>query len=522
MNLSIKRLTALRCISVACLMTLIASSSSAQFFGGGRGGWGGERNIPMMERFDRDKNGYLDKTERKAALDALGEDAEVYSGDSSNKVKGGKLTPAQVKSYPGKSLYDPTVLRTLFLTFEDANWEAELMAFHGTDIDIPAGATMDGKSYKNVGVHFRGMTSFMSVPYGYKHSLKLAFEFLDKDQTVLGYRGLELLNGAADPTFLRNVLYMQIERDYIPAPKANFMRVVINGESWGVYPNVQAFNSDFVEEIGGGKGARWKVPGSPNARGGLEYFGDDPAVYKSIFEIKSKDKPESWAALINLCKVLNQTPPAKLEAALKPILDIDDTLKFLAIDNTLVNNDGYWVRGSDYSLYQDGEGRFHLTPQDANETLRPLEQTGRGNRMRRANPEPGVRYDISLDPLVSLSDETKPLYSKLLAVPALKQRYLNYVRDINNKWLDWSRLGPIAQQYQALIGEDVKADVHKLYSLDEFTGGLAQDMDSDGFGPVTAPGMSLKSFVQQRHAFLQKYFANAANSSAASAGHAGT
>src|SRR6267154_5628854 len=140
MNLSNKRFTALRCISMVCLVTLISASSSAQFFGGGRGRWGGERNTPMMERFDHDKNGYLDKTERKAALEALGEDAEVYSGEASNKVKGSKLTPAQVKSYPGKSLYDPTVLRTLFLTFEDANWEAELMAFHGTDIDIPVNA----------------------------------------------------------------------------------------------------------------------------------------------------------------------------------------------------------------------------------------------------------------------------------------------------------------------------------------------------------------------------------------------
>jgi len=509
--LSSKRLNGWRSLAVMLSSIVIVASSPAQSFG--RGGWGGERDIPMTERFDRDKNGYLDKAERKAALEALGESSDTYAGDANIKGKGIKLTPSQVKAYPGKSLFDPTIVRTLFLNFEDSNWEAELMAFHGTDIEVPATVVVDNKTYKNVGVHARGMTSFMSVPYGYKHSLKVKFEFLDKGQELLGYHTLELLNAAADPTFLRNVLYMQVARDYFPAPKANFMRVVINGESWGVYPNVEAFDGEFVEEIGNGKGARWKVPGSPNARGGLEYFGDDPAVYKSIFEIKSKDKPESWAALINLCKVLNQTPPAKLEAALKPILDVDGALRFLAIDNVLVNNDGYWVRSSDYSLYQDGEGRFHLTPQDANETWRPLEQMGRMGRMRRLNPDPTSRFDIALDPLISINDETKPLYSKLLAVPALKQRYLNYVRDIANKWLDWNRIGPIAQQYQALIAEDVKNDVHKLYSTEEFSNGLLQDIDSDGFGPVTAPGMSLKSFVQQRHAYLQKYFASTANGS---------
>ena len=40
-----------------------------------------------------------------------------------------------------------------------------------------------------------------------------------------------------------------------------------------------------------------------------------------------------------------------------------------------------------------------------------------------------------LDPLVGLDDATKPLRSKLLAVPALRERYLSYVRDIaRNIW----------------------------------------------------------------------------------------
>ena len=46
--------------------------------------------------------------------------------------------------------------------------------------------------------------------------------------------------------------------------------------------------------------------------------------------IKTKDDPAQWAALINLTKVLNQTPTAQLEKALEPILDIDGALRFLA------------------------------------------------------------------------------------------------------------------------------------------------------------------------------------------------
>ena len=57
---------------------------------------------------------------------------------------------------------------------------------------------------------------------------------------------------------------------------------------------------------------------------------------------------KDWEALVALCKVLNQTPPGRLEAALTPILDIDGVLRFLAVDNVLINGDGYWTRASDY------------------------------------------------------------------------------------------------------------------------------------------------------------------------------
>ena len=75
----------------------------------------------------------------------------------------------------------------------------------------------------------------------------------------------------------------------------------------------------------------------------------------------------------------------------------------------------------------------------------------------------GAPATAELDPLVGLDDATKPLRSKLLAVPALKERYLSYVREIAQKHMDWKTLGPRVQQYQALIAEDVKADTRKLY-----------------------------------------------------------
>jgi hypothetical protein len=366
------------------------------------------------------------------------------------------------------------------------------------------------------------------TPAGSKRSLNLSFDFADSSQRFLDYRTLNLLNGNGDPSFLRPVLYAEIARRYIPIPRANYVRVVINGEYWGVYVNAQQFNSDFTRDFfKSTKGARWKVPGSPGGRGGLEYLGDNIDDYKRIYEIKTKDTAESWRGLIALCRVLSTTPPASLEAALAPMLDVDEALKFLALEVALVNNDGYWIRASDYSLYRDERGRFHVLPHDTNEAL--AEEGGPGfpgfgglggrgpgfgapgvdgrgiggpgfGGPGGAGPGGGGRGsggrgfaiggDVMLDPLVGLDDATKPLRSKLLAVPALRARYLAYVRDIAEHWLDWKTIGPVAEKYRALIAADVRTDTKKRYSTEAFETSLSRGEDS------------VKSFIDRRRAFL--------------------
>jgi spore coat protein CotH len=132
---------------------------------------------------------------------------------------------------------------------------------------------------------------------------------------------------------------------------------------------VEQVNKSFLRQwFKTDSGMRWKSPGSFNSRAGLEYWGDDPTRYRSLYEIKSKDDLKAWEALIQLTRVLNRTSPDKLEAALAPILNIDGVLRFLALDATLSNNDGYWVRGSDYNMYRDPTGKFHVIPNDINET----------------------------------------------------------------------------------------------------------------------------------------------------------
>lgn len=506
----------------------------------------------LVKQFDKDRDSRLNADERKAAREWLakeraeGRALRGFGGPRGRRPggfreneeppkPGAKLAPADVAPAGGAPLYDAGTLRTLFLDFENADWEQELADFNNTDVEVPARLTVDGKTYPDVGVHFRGASSFFSVSPGRKRPLNLSLDFVNEKQNLLGYRTLNLLNSHGDPTFLRAVLYYHIAREYLPAPKANFVRVAINGENWGVYINAQQFNKEFIKEwFGTTKGSRWKVPGSPGGRGSLAYLGEEVDEYKRFYEIKSKDKPEAWKDLIRLCKVLNETPAERLEKELAPLLNIDGALRFLALENALINNDGYWARTSDYSLYRDASGKFHVFPHDANETFvraggpgfrgrggpgrpGPAGADGAGPREPGADGAPerprgrgpgggmGPGGGVKLDPLVAANDPNKPLISKLLAVPSLREKYLGYVREIAEKWLDWRKLGPIAERYQQVISAEVNADTRKLDSFEAFTLGMTEEVRGSGFGPGGGAKIGLKNFADERRAFLLEH-----------------
>jgi hypothetical protein len=562
-------------------------------FGFGGPGGPGQEERKLLKRFDTNGDGWLNKPERQAAREALKKEGAGGPGgfgfgpppfgpqESAEPPKPGpRVEPSQVRSYPQASLYEPAVLRTLFLQFEELDWEKELEEFHNSDVDVAARLVVDGKSYPNVGVHFRGMSSYMMVGAGYKRSLNVSLDLVDSKQRLYGYKTLNLLNAHEDPTFLHTILYSHVARQYLPAPKANLVKVVINGESWGVYTSVQQFDGDFLKEAyGSSEGIRWKAPGSPFARGGLNYTGEDVEPYKRVFEIKTNNPEkaaEGWKKLIALCRTLEQTPPEQLEAALGPMLDIDEALRFLAVENALINGDGYWARASDYALFLDKNGRFHVIPHDMNEAFGPARgpgfgpppgggfgggfgpggpggpgfggpppqprpgEAGRAGSARGGGPGPGgPRFgapgaggpgfggpgrgpgvgrpggpgfggpgggrpggSVELDPLVSINAKDKPLISKMLAVPSLRQKYLQYVRQVAAESLDWGKLQPIVERYRALIDREVAADTRKLETYAAF---------QEALSPTPAPsastghGMTLREFVEKRRAYLLAY-----------------
>ncbi|MDA7874240.1 lamin tail domain-containing protein, partial [Rhodopirellula sp.] len=101
----------------------------------------------------------------------------------------------------------------------------------------------------------------------------------------------------------------------------------------------------------------------------------------------------------------------------------------------------------------------------------------------------------TLDPLMGLEDPGKPLRSKLLANPKLRQRYLQYVRQIAES-LEWGVLGVQVAQARNLIEESVKQDTRKLTSTQAFLEATAAKAGEANATPM------LRTFADERVKYL--------------------
>ncbi len=116
-----------------------------------------------------------------------------------------------------------------------------------------------------------------------------------------------------------------------------------------------------------------------------------------------------------------------------------------------------------------------MIPFDNNETFR-YEEFG---------PGPGMREDMNpmRDLFIHENNKMRPVISRLLSVPNLRQRYIEHIRTLINEWLDWQKIEPIVMEYHALIDAEVKSDNKAQYSYETFAASLTQDYNnSNSFG----------------------------------------
>jgi hypothetical protein len=382
-------------------------------------------------------------------------------------------------------LYDIETVRDIYLTFSQANYWQQLLNNYAPEINLPADMRVDGVTYPNVGVRFRGNTSYFSLPANSeKKSFNIETDAFVAGQDLYGYEHINLNNGFHDPTFLREFILYWAMRQHGAAPKCNFVKLWLNNVYWGVYINVQQPNKDMMRDwFRSNDGNRYRgfptSGGFSNGRTALTWLGSTVSLYLSAYQAKQGDGTD----LMQMINVLNNTPAAQIEALLPAEFSVDNFYRYAAVMNVGGNTDSYIGSGKDHFLYHDPvHGAFHMFPFDMNE---------------------GVTGATTLDPWYQTTTTTKPAFTKTFVVPAWRERYKSHVRQIVETTFNAAVLHPMLTRFHNLLTPMVTADTKKIYSTTLFLQNLTQTVSLGGIGGTSQPG--LLPWVTGREAYLRAH-----------------
>lgn len=380
-------------------------------------------------------------------------------------------------------LYDKSAVKSVYLNFAQTDYWTQLTNNYASETNIAATMIYDGVTYPNVGVRFRGNTSYTQIGTSQKKSFGVDMDFVDATQDLLGYTSLKFNNAHQDASFMREVLYDRMARRHTPIAKGNFIHLYINNQDWGLYPNIQGLDKAYLEDWflsndgaffrattgtngGGGGGPNWG-----DGTAGMNYLGTNQATYQSYYTLKSNDVVvDPWQKLIDATQSLSTATAANVETV-KTKIDVDKVLWHLACENIFTDDDSYVMKGKmDYMAYYEPEtGRMASLEYDGNSTFVSNAATS-----------------TNWGPFKNATNANYPLLNKLLNVPEWRQRYLAHYRTILNETFTTANATALIDEIDAQISALVAADPKKLYTTAQYTSSVP----------------ALKSFVTNRRAYL--------------------
>jgi hypothetical protein len=295
-----------------------------------------------------------------------------------------------------------------------------------------------------VGIRFRGNTSRQSA----KKSIKISFNTYNSRQSFFGLEKMNLNGEHNDPSVIRSKLCWDLCRSFgVPAPRANHILLYINDIFWGIYINVEQIDEEFAGlRFGNKKGNLYKCLYPAD----LAYLGKSPDSYKfssgsrRAYTLKTNELADDYSDIAHFIDVLNNTPLTRLPAELDKVINVGNLLKVMILDVFTGNWDGPFYNKNNFYLYKNTlTDKFELIPYDLDNTF----------GIDWFNLEWAIRpvYDWAPE------GENRPLYSRVLAVPAYRNEYTRLFHEFLNMLADGNlvqKIGTLKNRNAQYISSD--------------------------------------------------------------------
>lgn len=398
------------------------------------------------------------------------------------------LFPAviQVRSqtlFPGKDyVFEDSYVPKIDISIEPEYLEA-IFADPGSNTEYPADfifTTPAGSdTVTNVGFRLRGNTSRNAA----KKSYKVSFNTFEKGRKFHGLEKMNINGEHNDPSLLRSKLCWDMMRFMkVPASRASHVRLYINGGYYGLYVNVEHIDEQFTaSRFGDNLGNLYKCLWPAD----LQYLGSDPESYKfedndrRTYDLHTNREYQDYRDLVALITDINTTGDGDFACRLGEAFDVDAYLRVAAVDVLTGNWDNYSYLMNNYYLYLNPPtGKMEFIPYDMDNTF-------------------GVDWFgvdwAERDIYAWQSDDPRPLYTRIMAVPGFRDRFSYYLDYLLDHYVDTDSLANRMQRLHDMIRPCVVDDpFYSLdygYSMDDFDASLtsaAGDHVKYGIGPFVA------------------------------------
>ena len=405
---------------------------------------------------------------------------QVASAQNSNAA------PAKSAEMGPGDFYRVDEVQTIHLRVAEADLKRMLAALPER-IYVRASFRWRDVSVDNVAIRVKGNSS--SAPaQQHKRSFLVRFDEYANDQRFLGLQRVSFDNGVQFGSVFSEPIITEVLRDQgIKTHRCNYAKLFLNDKYQGVYVNVERIDESFIERhLPDPKGLLFKVDeGGPGAN--LQFLGDDPSAYERSFEPQSKSAKKGLRRLVEFIKLINQSPEKDFAARLESNMEVNDFLRVTAV--MLFSGAFDQLTGwnpHNYYLYYDGKhDRWRYLPWDLDVGF-----------CETAFGKIPVLADWNAAWPVA-GPMPNPLLERIVADPALLQRYRDTARIVLDKYFEPERLCAIIDSKFELIKKDLRAD--------PFPPRRVTNPGDRSYEDIVA---SMKEFVRKRYASARQQLEN--------------
>lgn len=401
------------------------------------------------------------------------------------------FTYSKCSANPGDAVFAGTQVHQVNLQFYYANYWDSLTIYYnqGNGKYIPAAATINGVLYDSVGVRFKGNSSF-SHPNN-KKPFKISLDEFKSGQRWDGMKNFVLNNCFSDPTFMREKIHLDFCRDAgIPAPRANFTRLSVNGTLFAFYSLIEQVDKIYLDtRFGDDSGNLFKAVDALGSGvvSDLKWYGTAQSSYYTRYELNTNEDVNNWSDLVSMLDTLNNSP--RTLTALPTKFNLQNFYRSLATDIIFGNLDAYVNSGRNFYIYDlPSTGKFEWIVWDVNMSFG------------------GYPGGISAPETMSItyvgSTSNRPMINKIYNTPGLKSQYLQSLCYLYSSFFSSTRLFPKIDAIANIVRPYVYEDPKKQYTNQQFETNITSDITSGGRKP------GLKSYITARQTSIQSQLAS--------------